>query len=118
MNRGDPDDPSEAPSLFIGCPIQSCRDKTESANPISYVTPDDPPFLILHGTSDCLVPWQQSQILDEALKAAGVDSTLILVPGAGHADFLFLSPSIQNQVNDFLDQRLKPVTRRSRPVRR
>ncbi len=111
---GDPDDPNEPPSLLIGCPIRSCPEKAEMANPIRYVTPDDPPFLILHGTSDCLVPWRQSKILDEALDQAGVDSTLVLVPFAEHADPLFLLPSIQDQVNEFLDRNLK----RSRPVRR
>ncbi|MEO8217811.1 MAG: alpha/beta hydrolase [Acidobacteriota bacterium] len=113
---GDPNDPSEAPSLFIGCPIQSCPEKTESANPITYVTPDDPPFLILHGLADCLVPWQQSQILYDALTAAGVEAKLVLVPAARHADFLFLTSAVQNQVDDFLDRHLRSVPKRLRPV--
>jgi acetyl esterase/lipase len=113
---GDPDDPTEAPSLFMGCPIQSCMEKTRSANPITYVTPDDPPFLILHGTADCLVPWQQSKILDDALKAAGVPSRLILVLFATHADPAFLL--YQDEVSAFLDQHLKTPRVRRRPVRR
>ncbi|HVT05686.1 MAG TPA: alpha/beta hydrolase [Thermoanaerobaculia bacterium] len=108
---GDPNDPKEAPSLLIGCPIQSCPAATEKANPIQYVTADDAAFLILHGTSDCLVPWQQSQILYDALRVRDVDARLVLVPFAGHADRLFLSPTYQDKVNDFLDKHLKNLKR-------
>jgi acetyl esterase/lipase len=115
---GDPNDPNEPPSLLLGCTLPDCPDKAAAANPITYVTEDDPPFLLLHGTSDCLVPWQQSQILHNALRDAGVDSTFILVPFATHADPLFLVPPVQNEVNDFLDEHLKKQRPRRRGVRR
>lgn len=117
---GDPDDPAQAPSRLIGCPIQECPEKTTAANPIHYVSPDDSPFLILHGLADCLVPWQQSQILHDALLEAGVESKLILVPGLAHADPLFLLPTLQSQVEAFLDQHLMRAgpARRTRPARR
>ncbi|MFA6958150.1 MAG: alpha/beta hydrolase [Thermoanaerobaculia bacterium] len=114
---GDPDDPTEPPSLLLGCTLPLCPEKAATANPITYVTPDDPPFLLLHGRSDCLVPWQQSQILHDALKRSGVSSKLILVPFAGHGDPLFVTPPIQQQVNDFLDKWLKGPRPRKRPVR-
>lgn len=114
---GDPNDPAEAPSQLLGCTLPLCPEKAATANPITYVTPDDPPFLLLHGTSDCLVPWQQSQILHDALRRAGVRSKLILVPFAGHGDLLFVTPLIQQQVNDFLDEHLKSPRPRKRPVR-
>jgi len=108
---GDPNAPGEAPSVLIGCPIQSCPVATEKANPIQYVTRDDAAFLILHGTGDCLVPWQQSQILYDALKAMGLDAKLVLLPLAGHADPAFLLPMYQDKVNDFLDKHLKNIAR-------
>lgn len=114
---GDPNDPNEPPSQLLGCTLPLCPDTAATANPITYVTPDDPPFLLLHGTSDCLVPWQQSKILYDALRKAGVSAKLILVPFAGHADPLFLTSPIQKQVNDFLDQHLKGPRPRRRPVR-
>jgi len=114
---GDPNDPNEPPSQLLGCTLPLCPEKAASANPITYVTPDDPPFLLLHGLSDCLVPWQQSQILHDALKRAGVPSKLILVPFAGHGDPLFVTPLIQKQVDDFLDKHLKGPRPRKRPVR-
>ncbi len=57
------------PSLLMGCPIQQCREKTMTASPMSYVTSDDPPFLIMQGLLDCLVPWRQSVMLHDALEA-------------------------------------------------
>jgi acetyl esterase/lipase len=54
------------------------------ASPVTYVTPDDPPFLILQGSEDPIVPPSQSQALYDLLQAAGVESTLVMVQNAGH----------------------------------
>ncbi len=54
------------------------------ASPITYVTPDDPPFLLVHGENDPLVPASQSERLYDALRQAGVQAELLLVRNAGH----------------------------------
>jgi dipeptidyl aminopeptidase/acylaminoacyl peptidase len=54
------------------------------ASPITHVTPDAPPFLLVHGTADFLVPFSQSEQLHAALTAAGVDARLVPVDGAQH----------------------------------
>jgi acetyl esterase/lipase len=54
------------------------------ASPITHVTPDAPPFLLVHGTADWLVPYAQSEHLAAALAAAGVDVRLVPVEGAMH----------------------------------
>ena len=54
------------------------------ANPVTYVTPEAPPFLIVHGDRDPLVPYGQSLLLVDALRAAGVPVTFYTVVGAGH----------------------------------
>jgi acetyl esterase/lipase len=54
------------------------------ASPITHVTPDAPPFLLVHGTADWLVPYAQSEALHAALTAAGVDARLVPVEGAEH----------------------------------
>jgi acetyl esterase/lipase len=78
-------DAADAPEAkLIGGPVQENKEKAAKANPITYVTKDDPPILILHGDQDVLVPPGQSELLHEALKKAGVESTLIVVPGVGH----------------------------------
>ena len=76
-------------------------------NPIEYVSSDDPPFLIMHGDQDRLVPFQQSQMLNDALKAAGVTTTLVLVKGAGHGlkNQRDRQQSIDFFTNQFLDQK-------------
>jgi acetyl esterase/lipase len=57
---------------------------TREISPITHVTPDDAPTLIIHGDADPLVPIQQSQSLVERLKQAGVEAKLVTRPGAGH----------------------------------
>ncbi len=74
-------------SLLFGAPIYTIPDRVQAANPIPYVKPGAPPFLILHGTADAAVPDAQSVMLYEALAAAGNDVTLGLVEGLGHGFF-------------------------------
>lgn len=54
------------------------------ASPVSHVSPDDPPFLLVHGDEDRVVPYQQSEIMEAALRNAGVPVKLIRVTGGGH----------------------------------
>ena len=54
------------------------------ASPVTYVTPDDPPFLLMHGDKDESVNFSQSVEMQAKLKAAGVPVKLLIVPGAGH----------------------------------
>jgi len=56
----------------------------EVASPVIYTSADDPPFLILHGTHDPVVPSAHSEALYEALSEAGAQVTLVMVENAGH----------------------------------
>ncbi|MFB0555899.1 MAG: alpha/beta hydrolase fold domain-containing protein [Phycisphaerae bacterium] len=80
------DAPDSPESLLVGGPIQDepYRAIARKANPITYVTKDDPPFLIMHGDKDMSVPLHQSELLYDALKKAGVEATLYVVKGGGH----------------------------------
>ena len=110
--------PNMPPSLLMGCPIQECKEKTRTANPITYVTPDDPPFLILHGMLDCLVPYKQSVILHEALAAQNVSSRLELIPTGQHGGRAFDSAHYVKLVDGFLDTHLRaPKKTKRRSVR-
>lgn len=71
-------------SDLVGCPIQTCKAKVERANPVNYVTQDDPPFLIMHGEDDDMVPHYESVLLFEALRAACVDVRFISLPNHRH----------------------------------
>ena len=56
----------------------------KQASPVMYVSKDDPPFLILHGEKDNVVPLGQSQALYQRLASAGVPVALIIVKNGGH----------------------------------
>lgn len=90
---------------LLGGPISSNREKAASASPITYVSQDDPPFLIMHGDRDDQVPLSQSQLLCGALREAGVAAELRVVTGAGHE--FFGDPESEQKVGDFFDRWLK-----------
>ena len=54
------------------------------ASPITYVSSDDPPILLIHGDEDTTVPFEQSERFLDALETAGVTSRLLPIPGGGH----------------------------------
>ena len=103
-SKMDHDAPTSPESKLVGGPIQERKELARTANPITYVTRDDPPFLIMHGDKDPLVPWRQSEILRDALKAAGVDVAYHLQPGAGHS---LPGPEMLAMVERFFDAKLK-----------
>jgi acetyl esterase/lipase len=55
-----------------------------AVSPVAHVRAGAPPFLLLHGTADSVVPYEQSETLAEALRGVGADVQLEPVPGAGH----------------------------------
>ncbi len=69
---------------FLGGPISEKQELARQCSPATHVTKDAPPFLIMHGDQDPLVPLQQSQLLYDRLNAAGVDARLIVMEGSGH----------------------------------
>jgi acetyl esterase/lipase len=103
-------DAADSPeSQLMGAPIQTVPDQVQAVNPVTYVTPDDPPFLIQHGTADCNVPPQQSQLLYDALEPAigASNATLTLIEGAGHGGAQFSDAANMQVVLDFLGRTLK-----------
>lgn len=58
--------------------------RAREASPVSHVTPDDPPFLLIHGDNDKTVPFGNSEQMRDALDKAGVEVELVRVKGAGH----------------------------------
>jgi acetyl esterase/lipase len=77
-------DPLSPESRLVGCPIQACPGVVARANPATYAGRDDPPFLILHGTADLLVPHHQSEVLFQALRRACAEVRFTSLEGRGH----------------------------------
>ncbi|WP_198653475.1 alpha/beta hydrolase [Actinocorallia populi] len=82
--RFDPSDPGTFEALLLGAPPAEAPGRARDASPVAHVTPQAPPFLVLHGTEDGLVPFAQSRRLAEALRAQGADAALHPVEGADH----------------------------------
>lgn len=100
-NDGDPY------SKLIGGVLGKDREKCEAVSPVHYVSKDSPPFLILHGDRDALVPYAQSVGLAERLSNVGVSVILQKLPGAGHGGPAFNLPAIRQLMDDFFDKHLK-----------
>lgn len=100
---GSHDNANSPESELVGCPVQTCPEKVARANPMTYITPDDPPLYIMHGTGDNSVPHSQSVILYEALQQAGVTATLISLPDYAHGDPRFNTGSRIVGIQEFLD---------------
>ena len=77
-----------------------------SGTPQTHIDKSDPPFLIIHGDKDRMVPISQSEELHAALKKAGVDSELFVVKGGGHGIGIFTKETSE-KVSAFWDKYLK-----------
>lgn len=85
-----------------------------AVSPISYITPGDPPFLIIHGDRDGVVPVEQARILHDKLTETGVPSTLVIVEGGDHGlrkptgeDANPTGAQINQMMIEFLEENLK-----------
>lgn len=97
--------PTSPESLLLGGTVKEKPELARAANPITYVTPDDPPFLIVHGDQDPVVPLQQSELLYHALKSAQRSVHFHTIHGAGHGQG-FDGPEVLPMVQRFFDQHL------------
>jgi acetyl esterase/lipase len=94
--------PASSPkSSLVGGAIQENKDKCALANPITYVDSNDPPFLILHGDKDPLVPHCNSELLFTTLQNASVPSKLVIVPNGQHGPGLFEARYYKQMVDFF-----------------
>jgi dipeptidyl aminopeptidase/acylaminoacyl peptidase len=109
-DASDPSTRTKPKAIFgidalLGGPAEQNKTKAIAASPITYVSKDDPPFLIIHGENDSSVPASQGELLAAALKAAGVETTLEITP-RGHTVRLE-SPTLLPIVKAFFDKHLK-----------
>ncbi|WP_375434990.1 alpha/beta fold hydrolase [uncultured Hymenobacter sp.] len=107
--RPDHDEALSPESVVIGQPIQQAPELVRRASPAAYLSKNDPPFFIEHGTDDPIVPTQQSQNFHaDLVKVLGKDHvTLTLLEGAGHGGPQFETPENLGKVFAFLDKYLK-----------
>lgn len=100
-------------SKLLGGAVREVPHQAKRANPITYVDSNDPPFFIVHGADDPVVPPNQSELLHAALEKAGVTSELTILPGNGHGGPGFSQPEMTKRIAAFLERHLKPQSPRS-----
>ncbi len=98
--------PYSPESFLMGSPIQEIKTKVAFTNPVHYIHPGTPPFLIFHGDQDFQVPACQSQKLHEHLRMKNIQSESIVVPGGGHGPGVMIDYYYDKMIR-FLDGELK-----------
>ena len=83
-----------------------------AASPITHVSADDAPFLLIHGLADGMVPPAQSERMHHALQAAGASSELLLIEDMPHGNHTLGRTDVQQAVDTFFRKQLKPTTPR------
>ncbi|MEZ6063592.1 MAG: alpha/beta hydrolase [Planctomycetaceae bacterium] len=96
----------ELVTSFIGRSYDDATEAYRSASPLTHITSDDPPTLTFHGTLDDLVPVEQADTLDAALKKAGVESRYERLEGWPHGMDLaqVVNDYCFNRMLEFFDQ--------------
>lgn len=92
---------TSAESRLLGQPIRDVPEAVAAADPISYVSANDPPFYIVHGSADPVVARQQSELLEAALRKANVPVTHEVLAGAGHGGAAFVEPALIDRIHAF-----------------
>ena len=82
------------------------KEMLQEASPLTYLSADDPPVLILHGDADTTVPLNQSTLLHERYQNTGLKSELHVIEGAGHGGMAFSDEERYQLIRRFLDQHL------------
>ena len=96
--------PGNFGDLLFGYQPIEYPEKSKSANAITHITSDDPPFYPMHGTSDRVIPHSQSSLLYDGLIKAKLDATFISIPGYAHGDPRFDSKLHRPGIEAFLDK--------------
>ena len=82
--------------------------QARKSNPLTYLDGVAPPFLIVQGVNDTVIPPAQSQLLYAALKKQALPVHLHLIHEAGHTGPAFVAPDINALVDTFFTRTLKP----------
>jgi acetyl esterase/lipase len=107
--KPDHDEVNSPESALVGKQITNAPELVKRASPATYISKNDPPFFIQHGTEDPLVPVEQSKNFYSAvIKVLDKDNvTLVLLEGAGHGGPQFSTVENLDKVFAFLDKYLK-----------
>lgn len=103
------DRPGSAESRLVGGPLPEFREAAQKASPLVHVSDDDPPTLIVQGSRGDGVALAQGEQLDAALRAAGVDSALVVLDAKAAALLPRQGTAAAGAFVEFLDRTLGPA---------
>ena len=92
-------------SFFLGGTRRELPDVYAAASPICFTSAKDPPFQIIHGEADGIVPVKNAKDFHKALVDANVDASLETLPGKGHL-LSFISPKLTHWMLAFFEEQL------------
>jgi acetyl esterase/lipase len=105
----DHDEPGSPEAQLVGGPVPESPEEVASASPARYVDGRPlPPFLLVHGTVDPIVPHGQSVLLHDALTSLGGSSTLVDVRLGTHVDLRLNTGACRRAAESFLDEICHP----------
>jgi acetyl esterase/lipase len=114
-------DAAEVLPLFLGGDLETARERHVLASPLNWVTPRAGPTLILHGTEDKYVAYEQAVWMRDRLQACGVEVELLTLEGAGHGFKGADAEKAERALLAFFEKHLKadePGSRRPRQLLR
>lgn len=100
-------DAAEVLPMWLGGDLEHARAKHVLASPINWVTPDAAPTLLLHGTEDKYVNYEQATWMYDRMKSMGLDVELLTLKGAGHGFGGKYAQQADKAAIQFLDKHLK-----------
>ncbi|HEX5430400.1 MAG TPA: alpha/beta hydrolase [Bryobacteraceae bacterium] len=115
--------PDSVRQAFRGTPLEAMLlANLREQSPVTWVHKDAPPVLLIHGTADQLVPFEQSQEMCAALKNAGAECELYAVESGGHGLRWWESnPSLTGykaKMTNWLREKLAQTSLTDKPVSR
>lgn len=102
--------PTEEPNymtMLLNSPVNQALELAREASPLQWVDSETPPFFIMHGALDDMVPMEQSEKLADALEKNGVDYEFVVLKNAGHGADNFYQDVLKERVVRFLKQVLR-----------
>lgn len=101
-------DAAEVLPLFLGGNLETARPAHVRASPLNWATPDAAPTLLLHGTEDKYVAYEQATWMRDRLQACGVEVELVTLEAAGHGFKGADAEKAERALFAFFERHLKP----------
>ena len=90
--------------MLLGGPSAENPDLVKAMNPMSYIDRKDPKFLVIHGNTDPVVPYCQSEFFSRALADKGCLDAFVTVENGNHGPITFNASTFKRMVDFFKKQ--------------